>query len=332
MPAPLLSTYRTGENRITASTMAVLERIDLALVTELLAAATKSGPELESVTFINQVTGPSSVPDAVISARFEWLFETKTVRGAYNAEGHSRSQLREHAKNLVDRPETRLFVLTPDPVQPAWFSVLDGIDPGVTDRILWLSFADLATQATAVIADPVRPVGEQTRFLLSELIALYEAEGLLTSDDTVIVAARKAWPEYDELSAYVCQPDRTFREGLTHFGFYTDAAIQPTIARILRHEPSVAFTADEVTARRAAGDDAMADVIEKVIAAGKRTAGESHGVFLLSGPSDPETVKLAAHVTNDTTDASGKPWAWTLGQRYTGLDKLRSAAHTSDLA
>jgi hypothetical protein len=331
MPAPLLSTYRTGENRITASTMAVLERIDLALVTELLAAATRSGSELESVTFANQITATSSVPDARISARFDWWFETKTVRGAYNAEGHSRSQLREHAKLLVGEFDARLFVLTPDPVAPAWFSVLDDVDPSVVDQILWLSFADLAAQATAVIADPVRPVGEQTRFLLSELVALYEAEGLLTSDDTVIVAARKAWPEYHELSAYVCQPDRTFREGLTHFGFYTDAAIQPTIARILRHEPVVAFTSDEVAARLATGDDAMADVIDKLIAAGKRTAGESHGVFLLSGPSDSETVTLEAPVANDTTDASGKPWAWTLGQRYTSLDKLTAAAHTSDL-
>jgi hypothetical protein len=162
-------------------------------------------------------------------------------------------------------------------------------------------------------------------------IALYEAEGLLTSDDTVIVAARKAWPEYHELSAYVCQPDRTFREGLTHFGFYTDAAIQPTIARILRHEPSVAFTPDEAATRRADGDDVMAAVIEKVIDAGKRTAGESHGVFLLSGPTDEQTVALDAPVANDTTDASGKPWAWTLGQRYTSLDKLTIAGHTSDL-
>ena len=36
-----------------------------------------------------------------------------------------------------------------------------------------------------------------------------------------------AWPEYERLHAYVCQPNRAFREGLTHFGFYADGQIQP---------------------------------------------------------------------------------------------------------
>ena len=56
MPKPLLSTYRTGENRITSSTMAVFERIDLALVQELLRAVTGMGAELQAVSFENQVT------------------------------------------------------------------------------------------------------------------------------------------------------------------------------------------------------------------------------------------------------------------------------------
>lgn len=46
MPNPLLSSYRAGENRVTSSTMAVFERIDLALVQEVLAAATGAGAEL----------------------------------------------------------------------------------------------------------------------------------------------------------------------------------------------------------------------------------------------------------------------------------------------
>lgn len=41
-------------------------------------------------------------------------------------------------------------------------------------------------------SDPTRVVGEQSRFLLNELVALYEADGLLTNDDTVVVAARVA--------------------------------------------------------------------------------------------------------------------------------------------
>lgn len=51
MSKPLLSTYRTGENRVTSSTMAVFERIDLALVEELLRAVTGMGSELQAVSF-----------------------------------------------------------------------------------------------------------------------------------------------------------------------------------------------------------------------------------------------------------------------------------------
>src|SRR5690554_3778631 len=114
MPAPLLSTYRGGENRVTASTMAVFERIDLALVQELLGAATGSGDELRTVTFENQIVESESTPDARISARFTWWFETKTERNAYAADGHSRQQLRGHSRLLADDPEALLFVLTPD--------------------------------------------------------------------------------------------------------------------------------------------------------------------------------------------------------------------------
>ena len=87
MPKPLLSTYRTGENRVTSSTMAVFERIDLALVEELLRAVTGMGSELQAVTFENQVVLGDATPDAQISARFSWWFETKTVTGAYAHEG-----------------------------------------------------------------------------------------------------------------------------------------------------------------------------------------------------------------------------------------------------
>lgn len=212
VPNPLFSSYRAGENRVTSSTLAVFERIDLALVQELLASATGAGTELATVTFENQVVNIGAVPDARISARFVWWFETS----GYGAEGHDRDQLRAHSRQLEDVPEGWLFVLTPDPVRPTWFDDLDGVAESVRPNVCWLGFRDLAEAISAVISDPTRLVGEQTRFLLSELVALYEADGLLTNDDTVVVAARSAWPEYKQTSAYVCQPDRSFRQGLTH--------------------------------------------------------------------------------------------------------------------
>lgn len=81
MSNPLFSTYRGGENRVTSSTMAVFERIDLSLVTELLEGATGAG-ELDAVTFDNQVTTDASVPDARISGHFTWWFEPKPTAAA----------------------------------------------------------------------------------------------------------------------------------------------------------------------------------------------------------------------------------------------------------
>lgn len=78
MPNPLFSTYRGGENRVTSSTLAVFERLSLDLVKYLLQNATDVGEDLQAVVFENQVAGAGSVPDARISARFTWWFETKT--------------------------------------------------------------------------------------------------------------------------------------------------------------------------------------------------------------------------------------------------------------
>jgi len=302
----------------------VFERVDLALVQELLGSATGAGTELTTVTFENQVVNAGAVPDARISARFVWWFETKTTRGGYGAEGHDRDQLCQHSQQLQGVPEAWLFVLTPDPARPVWFADLDGVSDSVASRVLWLSFRDLAEAITAVTADPARIVAEQTRFLLSELVALYEADGLLTNDDAVVVAARSAWPEYQETSAYVCQPDRSFREGLAHLGFYAEGAIQPLVPRIRRHLPSVPFTREEAGARRAAGQEEIGELIDRLLDDGSRNEGSSYGVLLLSGPGDEETVVLSAPVQNDTVTGTGRNWAWTLGQRYTRLDRLKS--------
>jgi len=332
MAKPLLSTYRTGENRVTSSTMAVFERIDLALVQELLRAVTGMGSELVAVSFENQVALAGSVPDARISARFSWWFETKTEIGAYAHEGHSRDQLRKHSTVLRD-PGALLFVITPDPVRPAWFDKLDGLaDEASGERILWFSFHDLAGAIDKLITDPGRVVGEQTRFLLAELVALYEADGLLSADDTVVVAARAAWPEYQRLAAYICQPNRSFRAGLKYLGFYAEGAIQPLIPRIRRHCTAVLFTREEAGALRARGDAELAALIDGVLDREERTDGEAYDVLLLTGPDEPGTIRLQVPIANDKVTESGKPWGWTLSQRYTRLDKLGSGiTRTSQL-
>jgi len=130
------------------------------------------------------------------------------------------------------------------------------------------------------------------------------------------------------------QPDRSFRVGVvTHFGFYAEGAIQPLVPRIRKYLPSVPFTRVEADTRRAAGEQEVGDLIDRRLDDGPRTEGSLYGVLLLSGPDDPATVRLAHAVQNDTTTrATGRNWAWTIGQRYTRLDRLRSGAKvTSEL-
>jgi hypothetical protein len=298
-----------------------------------MAAVTGMGDELRTVTFENQVVAGGTVPDARVSGRFTWWFETKTRRGAYSAEGHDRTQLREHANLLAGDSDTVLFVLTPDPARPAWFDRFDSdVDREVASRVIWLSFRQFATTIEEISSDATRLLGEQTRFLLAELVQLFEDDGLLTDDDTVIVAAHRAWPFYQSAPAYVCQPNRAFKEGLTHLGFYADGAIQPLVARIRHHYAAVTFTLENVVKLRTEGEHGLADLIDTFITRGTYEEGESHDVFLLSPPSSEETVKLDQPVLNDSKTSSGQTWAWTLNQRYTSLDRLRgNPKFTSEL-
>jgi hypothetical protein len=94
--APLFSPYRQGENRITASLMAVFERIDLSKVERLLAVSSGESA-LQLFSFENQVRSKrsASVPDARISASFSLWFETKTAPGQVRQD-----QLRRHLEHL----------------------------------------------------------------------------------------------------------------------------------------------------------------------------------------------------------------------------------------
>jgi hypothetical protein len=305
---PLFSTYRQGENRVTSSMLAVFERIDLSLLETILAAASGES-SLQMVSFTNQPPGKGrSVPDARISARFAYWFEIKIARNALGSH-----QLAEHLVNLGSEDGSeRLFVITPDAEQPDAIAALS--DP----RVVWFNFRSLSDAVDTAVSDPTGTVSEQARFLLRELQALLVEDGLVDTDDVVIVAARFAYPEYLKRSVYVCQAERAFRGGLTHMGFYANSAIQPHVPRIRYWEDLVTFTREEAAARKGGSDvdRLVGEVIETLLDDGPREEGKQYQVFLLSAPEDPDTVRLAQPITNDTVTESGRPWAWTMSQRY----------------
>lgn len=305
--------------------LAVFERIDLSLL-EIILASAAGEASLAMVAFTNQPPGRGhSVPDARISARFSYWFEVKTARNALDSH-----QLSEHLANLGNEGEERLFVITPDAEQPDLVAQLG--DP----RLVWFNFRALYDAIATASVDPASGVSEQSTFLLRELQALMVDDGLVDNDDVVVVAARFAYPEYLTRGLYICQAERAFRDGLTHMAFYAHSAIQTHVPKIRYRQDLVTFSHDEVAARQA-GSDVDRDIgaaIEVDLKEGTREEGKQYQVFLLSAPEhDPETVHLDRPIENDTRTDSGRPWAWTFGQRYASLDGLTrpGVAVTSDL-
>ena len=323
---PLFSTYRAGENRVTSSLIAVFERIDTHLVERVLAAALAEAT-VTMLTFSNQVTmsgpGTHTVPDASISSNFRWLFEVKTARNAL-----TKRQLVGHLKHLNGSyADERLLAITPDAVHPEVLEELQ--DP----RTVWTSFSAISDAIDAVLADPSELAGERTEFLLRELQALFRADGLLDFDDVVVVAARAAYPEFLECPAYICQPGRSFQPGLTHLGFYADGEIKPEIPRIEHMRDQVVFSPEHASHLDTTGmstDAQVAKVIRWALSTSRRVTDQTYKVFVLTEAGSHDTVHLARAIKNTTVTASGRPWAWTLSQRYTSLGALSQNPHTTD--
>lgn len=185
---------------------------------------------------------------------------------------------------------------------------------------MWRSFRHLADAIDTVLSDPAVAVGEHAVFLLRELQALFVEDGLLDPGaDVVVVPARSAYPEYLEHSAYVCQPKRTFKPGLTHLAFYVDRAIKELVPAVRYVEDKVVFTEEEASRREASGDPLQREVgelIRSLMTAGPRTPGEAYKVFLLTSPGDERTLRLDSPLLH-----AGKG-AWVQNQRYTSVAAL----------
>ncbi len=316
MPDSIFSTYRTGENRVTASILAVLRSLALHR-TERLLGALMERSEFELVTFQNQAAkGGKGVPDASITASCRLLVETKIERNAVRGD-----QIRRHLERLNTAPEAVkvLLVLTPDDSSP----------PAVAEigdaKVAWTSFAALDQAIDELLKDPSEVISEREAFLLRELQAMLAEEGLVSlANDVVVVPARNAWPEYRDFHAYVCQPKRAF-QGVQRIAFYTDGAIQTLVPKILE-------TRDEVLFEPAVHAGVLGNLVDRMLTAGVREKGQFHKVMLLSPPDDTRTLKLEREIENDLTADSGRPTAFTQNQRYVAEEKLRKARTTSQLA
>jgi len=309
----LFPIYKQRENRITASIVAVFERIETDVVVKLLKEA--SGEDASYITFVNQVGEvPGSVPDARIQAKFRYLFEVKVDRDALRVD-----QLDAHVAALDGSfGDERLYVITPDRERSA---LLDRVETRPGAKVLWFSFAALADAIDSTSSDIM--ISNQTRFLLAELGLLLETEGLTRSPlDVVIVAANLAWPVYKELGAYLCQSERYFRQ-VEWMGFYADGAIQRIVPRILGRLDPVEISRKSAGEFRAAGgaeNQKLARVIEAVLDKGLWHDGDFAQVFLLSDDDRKEQTLILPHAIHNSNAGAGR--AWTQNQRYTSQKAL----------
>ena len=348
MPNPLFSRYSQGENRVTASILAVFERISFALVERILQILCEE-PNIPLLEIRNQIRlqGAHGVPDGAIQASFAYWIETKVVQNALDP-----AQLKRHLDSLLQQPNTdtskkRLIVLTPHYEEP------EEIKKVGSDLVVWASFNDLYAAIAEVTATDeswltsnFSPPSEQERFLLRELVQMLLAEGLVNngrSDAVLIVPARTAIEDYRNFSVYVCQPNRSFQP-VEYMGFYHNGSIDKHIAKIL-HEPveEIDLTEEAIEVASESTSETQSKLTpetqsklrELVIELERQNSpryGGKFKVFFLSSLDSSDTIKLTQDIRNDLKNAAGRPYAFTQGQRYVPLSALKkNPATTTEL-
>lgn len=155
MPINLFSTYSTGENRVTASILAVLRSLSIDHMQRLIGSLLEQS-ELELIKFTNQPSkGGQGVPDAEISSSFRILIETKTARNMVDEQ-----QVRRHLQRL-DRPSETiqtLLILTPDDQPPVIIGKIND------ERLAWTSFGLLYQAIDELLDDTQEVISEREAF------------------------------------------------------------------------------------------------------------------------------------------------------------------------
>jgi hypothetical protein len=330
MANPLFSTYSQGENRVTASILAVFERISFAIVEQILQSLLQE-PETSLLTFRNQPPGPSSTPDARIRASFSYWIETKRVSNKVRA-----GQLKAHLKALdAEAPidTQRLLVLTPDNQIPG--AVANTAD----DRLAWASFEDLVSAINEAIeideewlASERHIPTERERELLRELVRFLISEGLVgkAGDEVLVVAARRALSEYLKHGLYICQANRPFRT-CSHMAFYANGHIHHQIPKILGQIEQIMMTQEAVEAYSGDGElrERLLVLFDEWGKAASPRIGEVAKVMFLSPVGDDLTIVLPHDIKNDLVSESGRTIAFTQGQRYVPLERLQKGPRTT---
>lgn len=149
--------------------------------------------------------------------------------------------------------------------------------------------------------------------------------------DVIVVAATDAWPLYDEMKqhAYVFPAGRSIKVS-EYIAFYADQEIKPIVPRITHRFDAVDWN-DGNARRLIRSSGAIDQRLGRLIAASRTRAWQEsvYRVFLLSGPTDPETVVLPHPIDHS---ARGRGSAFVRSHRYLSRGELLSAFDTSEIA
>lgn len=153
------------------------------------------------------------------------------------------------------------------------------------------------------------------------------------SDRVVVVAAQYGLDEYLRYAAYICLPNRAFRE-CTRMAFYANNKIDRRIPKIL--EQIQAISRDEIETRTDLSDAeratlrTLASKMETVKS--KLWSSMKLKIVFLTPYDSPETLILAQDIDNDLSSENGRRAPFTRAQRYVSLSRLeRGPKNTSEL-
>ena len=323
----IFSRYSQGENRVTASITAVLRVLSLPAFSYVV-----EGFFSEANTDLIMITDQPSrngkgIPDAIIASSFMVIVEAKMPGNGFN-----RKQMEGHANRLrVDESHSKrvLIFLTDKDDEPdftAWKS-----EQSDRDLFRHVSFAQLYDTLDSLVQNGAIALSDTEEFLLKNLLLMFEAEGLLgRPEDTVVVAAGDTYEANIKYGVYICQPGRSFRD-VEHIGFYKDGEIKPMFLCVgsARRGREVVLS-DLRNDKASAEDKKLADIIDAYL-----TDLGWADVPFFQGPFQVfqgEVLDIGRSVENDLTARnSARRVAYTQGQRYAELKKIKAAPTTSKL-
>ncbi|GAC1430141.1 MAG: hypothetical protein PVS3B3_13680 [Ktedonobacteraceae bacterium] len=149
------------------------------------------------------------------------------------------------------------------------------------------------------------------------------------SNKVVVVAARKALPEYLKHSVYICQPNRAFQHCI-RLAFYTNNKIDRRVPKIVGQVEAI--SKDEIETRKDVTDldrVRLQMLLKNLELARSNDWNQQLKIIFLSSPESPDTLVLPHDVVNNLTTSNGRTVAFTQGQRYISLSHLEKEPKTT---